>query len=131
MRRNKQKTVKNLAQKITFQRGISYSANSRRIRELSRLLMYSPIIRLSRRGFSLRNVTTSFMFSGVESRPWDCKNSIPSLGRVLNFSVPACNSWKSESENCRANKKKRKKEQEKEKWRRSCKFILKKKLNSF
>lgn len=50
--------------------------------------MYSPIIFLSNKGFSLRNVAISVGFNGVDKRPCSCKNSIPFFGLVLNFSVP-------------------------------------------
>jgi hypothetical protein len=52
------------------------------------LLIYSPIIFLSKRGFSFRNVAISTGFNGDDNRPCSCKNSIPFFGFVLNFSVP-------------------------------------------
>lgn len=52
------------------------------------LLMNSPIIFLSKRGFSLKNVAISTGFNGVDKRPCSCKNSMPFFGLVLNFSVP-------------------------------------------
>lgn len=52
------------------------------------LLINSPIIFLSKRGFSFKNVAISTGFKGVDNKPCSCKNSIPFLGFVLNFSVP-------------------------------------------
>jgi hypothetical protein len=57
------------------------------------LLMYSPIIFLSSRGFSRRKCTTSCASRGVDNRWCSCRNIIPFFGFELNCSDPEASSW--------------------------------------
>lgn len=58
-----------------------------------RSLMYSPIIFLSSRGFSLSHWATWLLSMGLVRRPFSCRNWIPFLGFWLNCSVPVISSW--------------------------------------
>lgn len=55
--------------------------------------MYSPIIFLSSRGFSLSHWAIWLSSVGLRRRPFSCKNWIPFFGFWLNCSVPAINNW--------------------------------------
>lgn len=63
-----------------------------------RSLMYSPIIFLSSRGFSLSHWATWLLSKGLLRRPFSCRNWIPFLGFWLNCSVPVISSWKHDKE---------------------------------
>lgn len=57
------------------------------------LLIYSPIIFLSKRGFSRRKCTTSCGSTGVDNRWLSCRNWIPFFGFELKCSEPVARSW--------------------------------------
>lgn len=58
-----------------------------------RSLINSPIIFLSRRGFSLNHWATSLLSMGLLSRPFSCRIWMPFLGFWLNCSVPVIRSF--------------------------------------
>lgn len=64
-----------------------------------RSLTNSPIIFLSRRGFSLSHLATSLLSMGVARRFFSCRNCIPFFGFWLNCSVPVIRSCRRHSDN--------------------------------
>lgn len=74
------------------QHGISsYFTKQSKSSVFLRSLMYSPIIFLSSRGFSLSHWAICLLSVGLTRRPFSCRNCIPFLGFWLNCSVPVIN----------------------------------------